>query len=114
MTNKNPMKFKRIGRSYHLQIETAEDLDRVFELDEAHWVATGAPVEALSCDPVFLSHVDSDRNGRILCYEMKDAIRWLNGVLHDRRGVTDRLTSLRLDAVNTGSEDGKRIILRLH
>lgn len=109
MSDPESMTFVRHGRSYHLKIETAEDLGSVLDLDEAHWVATGAPVDTLGCDPVFLSHVDSDRNGRILCCEMKDAIRWLNDVLRDRRGVTDRRTSLRLGAINTDHEDGERI-----
>ncbi|KPK99904.1 MAG: hypothetical protein AMK75_06185, partial [Planctomycetes bacterium SM23_65] len=101
MSDRDSMMFVRYGRSYHLKIETAQDLDRILELNEAHWVATGAPVDTLGCDPFFLSHVDSDRNGRILCYEVKDAIRWLNDVLRDRRGVTDRRTSLRLGAIDT-------------
>ena len=109
MSSTDSMTFARYGRSYHLKIETAEDLDRVLELNKAHWVATGAPVDTLNCDPVLLAHVDSDANGRILCYEMTDAIHWLRDVLRDRRGVTDRRTSLRLGDVNTHSEDGRRI-----
>jgi hypothetical protein len=49
------VKFDRFGRSYHLSIKTAEDLELVLDLNEAHWVATGAPTDGLKCDRAFLN-----------------------------------------------------------
>ena len=69
------MTFKRFGRSYHLCIDHAEDLRRVLHLDEAHWVATNAPIETLNCDPTFLGLVDTDNDGRIGCDDLIKAIR---------------------------------------
>ena len=81
------MAFQRIGRSYHLLIRTPEDLRAILALDEAHWVATAAPIETINCDRTFLELVDTDHNGRILCYEIKNAIDWLLRILRDPSGV---------------------------
>ena len=101
--------FNRFGRSYHLKIEAADDLDGILDLDEAHWVATGAPVDTIHCDGTFLDLVDVDGNGRIMCYELIEAIRWLTEVLKDRTGVTEKSTTLKLDRLNTDCPDGESI-----
>jgi len=109
MTEKNPMKFKRIGRSYHLQIETAEDLSNVLDLDEALWVATNAPLSTIHCDPTFLSLLDADQTGRITCQEVKEAARWLLDVLRDHGGIAKPSRALLLAAINTDCDEGKII-----
>ena len=101
--------FRRYGRSYHLKIETAEDLEHVAELDEAHWVATNAPISTINCDGTFLKLLDTDANGRIMCYEVRAGIRWLLGVLRDRTGITGRSRTLRLDALDTTGQESARI-----
>jgi len=109
MTQQNPVKFKRIGRSYHLQIETAEDLLNVLDLDEALWVATNAPLSTIHHDPTFLAHIDADQTGRITCREIKQAVRWLLDVLRDHSGITKPSQALILSAVNTESDEGQII-----
>ncbi len=104
------MTFQRFGRSHHLRIETAEDLALLSDLDEAHWVATGAPIDCVNCDATFLRLVDSDNNGRIMCAEVHEAIRWLLENLRDTSGVTGRSMSLRLEAIDTDTGDGQRIL----
>ena len=102
--------YDRFGRSLHLRIRSAGDLERLLELDEAHWVATGAPVSGLKCDPGFLALVDTDANGRIMCAEMREAVRWLFTLLRDCSGVTEGSRTLRLEAVNADEPDGARIV----
>jgi len=102
--------FLKYGRSYHMRIETAADLARAAELDDALWVSSGAPVRMIQCDPTFLEWVDSDNNGRILCHEIKQAICWLLATLGDHRGVTERSTVLPLTAVNGESDDGRKVL----
>lgn len=103
------MTFRRFARSRHLRIETAEDLARVLDLDEARWVAIGAPIDTLSCDATFLSLVDTDHNGRIMCFEIRQAIQWLLQNLRDTSGVNQGSRSLRLDAISTDQGEGRRI-----
>ncbi|KPK86166.1 MAG: hypothetical protein AMJ81_01930 [Phycisphaerae bacterium SM23_33] len=109
MSASEKIAFERFGRSLHLLIETAEDLRRVVELDEAHWVATGAPLANFNCDVTFLNLVDTDRNGRIMCFEIKDAVVWLLRNLRDTSGVAAGSGTLRLDGINTDQEEGRRI-----
>ena len=103
------MTFQRFGRSYHLRIATAKDLVNVVHLDEALWVATSAPLASLNIDPVFLGLVDTDNNGRIMCFEIKEAASWLLATLRDTDGITIGSTSLHIDAVNPECEDGEKI-----
>ena len=110
MPDTRAMTFQRFGRSHHLRIETAEDLALLSDLDEAHWVATGAPIDCINCDATFLRLVDSDKNGRIMCAELHEAIRWLLENLRDTSGVTGRSMSLRLEAIDTDTGDGQRIL----
>jgi hypothetical protein len=103
------MIFRQYGRSRHLKVETAEELKHVVELDEAHWVATSAPVDMLNCDGTFLRLLDHDNNGRVLCREVKDAVRWLLSTLSEHTGVTEHSETLRLDAIDTGTPQGQQI-----
>lgn len=103
------MSFKKYGRTYQLKMGTAQDLEYALKLDEAHWVATGAPIESLNCDLTFLKYVDTDMNNRIMCFELKDAISWLMGNLKDLSGVTEGRFNLSLDAINMDTEEGARI-----
>ena len=70
MATSKRMTFKRFGRSHHLRIRSAEDLAAAAVLDEAHWVATGAPIDTINCDRTFLELFDTDNNGRLMCFEV--------------------------------------------
>lgn len=103
------MTFQRFGRSHHLRIATAADLARATELDEAHWVAAGAPIETISCDATFLALLDTDDNGRIMCAELTEGIGWLLATLRDRTGIDQRSGVLRREAIDTDTGEGQRI-----
>jgi len=103
-------RFQPFGRTPHLRIDTPADLRHAAELDEAHWVATNAPIETLACDPGFLAALDFDGNGRIMCYELRRAIRWLFAVLSDPCDVQPGSTTLRLAAVDPQHPDGQRVL----
>jgi hypothetical protein len=101
--------FQRFGKSRHLRIESWQDMENVLRVNQAHWVATGAPTTSLNCDAKFLDLVDTDGNTRIMCSEIEDAIRWLLKCLKGRDGITARSDTLRLADINTDDEDGRRI-----
>ena len=103
------MIFQRFGRAYHLEIKSAKDMALAVNLDEAHWVATSAPVETFRCDPTFLSLIDVDNDGRINASDLKDAINWLLSNVVNTSGINEGSTLLRLDSINVSGEDGKRI-----
>lgn len=109
MSNTPKMVFESYGRSPHLRIRSAADLEHVLALEEAHWVATGAPISSLNCDGMFLDYIDVDDNGRIMCFEVRQAIRWLFDCVKDRAGIDRAASVLKLDAINTDHDDGKKI-----
>ena len=109
MATTNPISFRRLGRSLQPVIRTAADLAVAVELDEVHWVSTAAPIEGLHVDDVFLRWVDADGNGRIMCWEMRDAVAWLLDVLTDRAGIDQRSAAIRLADINTRSPVGQNI-----
>ncbi|MCK4850012.1 MAG: hypothetical protein KAT11_01615 [Phycisphaerae bacterium] len=109
MESGKQMTFRRYGQSYHLHIATAAELMAVLELDQAHWVATNAPINAINCDRTFLSLMDTDKNGRIICQEVRNGIGWLLEVLGDHEGITQASERLRLGAVNCDNPEGKKI-----
>lgn len=104
------MTFRRYGRSYHLKIETAAELECVAALDEAHWAATNAPISTINCDGTFLQLLDTDHNNRIMCHELRGGILWLTRILRDHTGVTERSETLQLDAIDGDCPEGSRII----
>ena len=110
MPKPQKLTFARFGRALHLRIGSAADLANVVELDEAHWVATSAPVNTLRCDETFLKLVDADGRGRIRASEMQDAITWLFDVLSQTAGVTEASAVLKLDTINGDHDDGQRIL----
>lgn len=107
------VQFERIGRVEHFQIKDCAGLAGVLEIDKAHWIATSAPVSGLRTDAVFLGLVDSDANGRIRADEVMDAIKWLMAHLKDPKGINDQTCTLRLDAVDTTTDDGEKILTQI-
>ncbi len=105
----NPFWFKRYGWTYHLRIESAEALTQVLELDEAHWVATNAPIETINTDPEFLHLLDTDNDGRIQTVEVKQGITWLLDHVQDTRGIIPENTTLDINAIRVETSEGRRI-----
>lgn len=101
--------FNRFGRSYHLDIDSGEDLQNVLDLDEALWVATSAPLENLHADPAFLAHLDHRGDHRLGVTDVRAAIRWLLDRLCSPRGVKRGNTTLALEDLATETTEGKRI-----
>ncbi len=107
---KRQMTFDTFGGAHHLRIESSADFNHVLALDEAHWVATGAVTNSLRCDPVFLDLLDTDDNRRLMCYEVRVAIKWLMANLTDHSGIDAASDVLRVSAVNPNTADGKKIL----
>ena len=109
MSNKQLYRFKRYGRSYHLEIRTAVNLAAAVKLDEAHWAALSAPTDTIRYDRTFLELLDTDRKGRITSREVKDAITWLLDVLCEHTDISQGSEFLQLNSINYDLEQGRRI-----
>jgi hypothetical protein len=101
--------FVNYGGSYQLRIDAAHDLAALERLDEVFWMATSAPLDQFTCEPVLLKRLDTGANGRLISDELKAAVRWLLHVLTDRSGVDRRSEILELDALDTQHDDGRRL-----
>lgn len=104
-----PPTLQKLGGSYMLVVEKPEDLEHLENFDEALWVATGVPIDTLTCDRVFLEYVDHDGNGRVRTDEVREAYRWLARRLADRSTLADKSSVLRLAAIDTSHDDGKKL-----
>jgi len=109
MARPTTLRFRRYGRSLQAVIKTAGDLRRAVELDEAHWAATNAPIDAIRSDPVMLRSIDAHGSGRITCATLADAVRWMFTVLSDDSGVTASSETLSLRSISTGNPQGKAV-----
>jgi len=103
------MVFCNYGGNYQLRILSAEDFEHVQTLDDARWVATSAPVNGLSCDPVFLTFMDTDHNGRVRTDEVKAAQSWLFKMLRYRDRVAEGSDVLRLADIDTSHSEGSAL-----
>ena len=103
------MILQKLGGDYQLVINKPEDLEHIGKLEEPHWMATSAPIESFTCDPVFLKYLDTDNNNRILSYEVKAGQQWLFRMLIDRSRLCDRTKALHFDAIDVSHEEGKAL-----
>lgn len=93
--------FRRYAGSLQLRLRTFEDLLTLHEVPEALWVATACPTAGLSCDPAFLSHLDTEAHGRVRAHMFMKAIDWTARMLADRSDCvpgSDVLTLAHLSA----------------
>jgi hypothetical protein len=106
-------KFRLYGRSYHLVIENAGDLEKILDFDEALWIATSAPLNSFNIDPVFILSADGDGDNRIIPREFKGSITWLLRKLTDTSGIDRKSTTLRPASVNGEDAEGRKVCLAL-
>ncbi len=102
--------FQRFGHSFHVRVENARDLRGLLTLDEAHWIATTAPIETINADPVLLRLLDTDRDGRIRVSEVKGAIQWIFDTLTNPEAIRPGNNRLLLSEVKADTKTGRRIL----
>ncbi len=98
-----PLRFRRLGRAWHPELNDGDALAGVLDLDEALWIATAAPVGSFRADAAFLAYLDADRDGRIRVDEVRAAIRWLLANVTDPDEIRAGNDTLRLASLPPGS-----------
>lgn len=101
--------FRRYRGSYQLKIASAEDLERILELEEARWAATSAPLTQLACDPAFLTAIDLDASGRLRVRELQKAYRWAKERLRDRTRLASGSDQLQLDDLDPSQAEAAKM-----
>lgn len=105
---KHRWRFHRAGGFDQVQIESAEDLLALEELDQKLWVALACPIDGLELDHKTLGLVDTDKDGRIRAPELIAAIQWAASVLKDPATLLKGSGKLPLAALKD-SDEGKRL-----
>ncbi len=105
MKKSDKLRFRRIGSCRQPSIMSAEDMKKIAELDSALWAVNSLPVDAVVTDREFLNFIDTDGNGRIRPNEMRNALKWLLGVLKDYSGINAKSDVLQLDFFNEEHPD---------
>ncbi len=107
-TNESSMKFRRIGGSSQLVIESADDFRNAYELDPAHWTLTSIPAKNLLCPADFLALIPQDASGRIHVKDVRALLKWIISAVSDLSDFITAAPALRLAALNTADADGQR------
>ena len=95
------------GGSFQLDIRSAEDLEALEIMDEAFWMSTSAPVFGLNCDKELIQILDTNKNGRILSSDLRDASAQLLKHLKNKDNINNRSEVLGLADLDDSSEEGK-------
>ncbi|MBN2444702.1 MAG: hypothetical protein JXJ04_25325, partial [Spirochaetales bacterium] len=102
--------FKNISQIAQKEIKTIKGIKAVLVLDEALWSATGASIDNINCDTLFIQYMDIDHNSRIMCFEVKEAINWTLKNLTSTGHLLEASDILSLDDINTDHQEGRDII----
>jgi hypothetical protein len=103
-------KFFRAGGFEQVRIDTGADIAHLGELDPKLWVALSCPTKGLELDAHTLELLDSDKDGRIRVPEVLAAAGWTSALLNNPDGLMKGAAELPLDAINTGSDEGKQVL----
>ncbi len=106
--NETSMKFRRIGGSSQLVIESANDFRNAYELDPAHWTLTSIPAKNLLCPADFLALIPQDASGRIHVKDVRALLKWVISTVADLSDFITAAPALRLAALNDKDADGLR------
>ena len=103
-------RFYRAGGFDQVRLETGADLVSLDQLDQKLWVALACPISGLEFDPKTAALIDADKDGRIRAPELIAAVKWAAGALKDPDTLIQGGDALPLEAINDGSEHGKKIL----
>ena len=109
-TRKHRWRFFRSGGFDQVQLDSAEDLLSLDQLDQKLWVALACPIDTLEFDKKTLDLVDHDKDGRIRAPELLAALAWTGRVLKDPSSLPKSPSRLTLAAINDGDAEGKQLL----
>lgn len=109
LTGQHSWKFSRQGGIFQVQLNNADDLRALSQLDPKLWVALSCPVEGLEIDSKTLALIDMDNDCRVRIEEMLNAVRWTLDRL-SRPEVLFAPGELPLDAISTADTEGQALL----
>ena len=103
-------KYDKHGGVRHLRIETADDFKSIIDLHPALWAATSAPISSFNINKNFINYLDTDKNNRIICEEVINAVDWILGVLSEYSGINNKEDKIQKKWINNAHQDSKSIL----
>ncbi len=104
------MLFRNFGGIHQFAVTCARDLQRIDDLDLAHWAATSAPTSDLCSDPTLASALDPLDTGRVRAGQLVAARAFLFARLRGRDRLADRSSSLFFEEFDTQSPEGRLML----
>jgi len=101
--------FCTIGGVTRVNIVSGEDIAHLCELDRKLWTVLSCPVNGLEFDPLTLSLLDSDHDGKIHVDEVIATSKWLTKVINDPDLLIEGKDYIPLTAFNTEDEEGRKL-----
>jgi hypothetical protein len=103
-------KFSMVGGVARVNIETADDIAHLYELDQKLWTVLSCPVKGLEFDEKTLAMLDTDKDGRIRVNEIVAAAEWLKKVLRDLGYLLKGNDTIAFADIQADSEEGKQVL----
>ena len=107
---KHIWKFYRYGGIDQVELENAEDIKSLGELDPKLWAAMTCPVTNMDFDDKTLAYLDSDGDKRIKVPEIVAAANWISSILKDASVIRKPQENLPLSAINDANPEGADLL----
>ena len=102
-------RFFRAGGFDQVQLDTAQDLLALSELDQKLWVALSCPVKGIEFDARSLQFIDSDNDGHVRAPELMGAIAWANERLTSPEVLVQQQPGVPLASIRSDDAAGQLI-----
>lgn len=102
--------FQRIGGLDQVVLSSGEDIRHLAGLDPKLWVALSCPTQGLEFDARVLAWLDADADGHIRIPEVIETVQWTCAQLDDLDGMLKESDILSLEALNTQTDEGKKLL----
>lgn len=103
-------KFSMVGGVARVNIETADDIAHLYELDQKLWTVLSCPVKGLEFDEKTLAMLDSDKDGRIRVNEIIAAAEWLKKVLKDLNYLLQGSDHIAFSDIQADTDEGRQVL----
>lgn len=104
------MLFRNFGGIHQFAVASARDLERIDELDLAHWAATSAPTADLCSDPALAAALDPQASGRVRAAQLISARSFLFARVRSRDRLADRSSSLFFEEFDDKTPEGRLML----
>ena len=109
-TSPHRWKFHRVGGLEQVSLATAEDLEKLAELDQKLWTALSCPTRGLELDPRTLDLLDADRDGRVRAPDVVAALAWCKPRLRTLAALLPGEAQLPLAEIDGDTPEGRALL----